>query len=128
MNIHQINSQQFVLSNLAKADVNISAENKSLSFNALTMFVASLGRCTYVILAHYAMRLDKPVRNIRIDMHWQQSGHKPAHINQIDMTIYWPELPKSRIKAIQRATRFCTVHNTISNCVKINTTVSTDQN
>ena len=103
-------------------DVEIVLENKMTRLSALAMFVTSLGRCTFAVLDHYALRMDVEIENIVTNMTWEFSTN-PTKFKVINMDIYWPELPEKRLKSVQRASHKCTIHTTISDCVEINTRV-----
>ena len=102
---------------------------KAPGFSALAMFVASLGRCTFAVIDHYALRMDIPIENIVTQFEWEFDTD-PTRFRKIDMNIYWPELPEKRIKSVERASHKCTISNTIKDCVNINVTVfnSTENN
>jgi uncharacterized OsmC-like protein len=103
-------------------DLEIVLENKMQRLSALAMFVTSLGRCTFAVLDHYALRMDVEIENIVTQMTWEFSTD-PAKFKVINMDIYWPELPEKRLKSVQRAAHKCTIHTTIKDCVEINTRV-----
>lgn len=103
-------------------DLDIVLENKMTRLSALAMFVASLGRCTFAVLDHYALRMDVEIENIVTNMTWTFSTD-PTRFKVINMDIYWPELPEKRVKSVQRAAHKCTIHTTIKDCVEINTRV-----
>lgn len=119
MKIHQIDHTQLVLSDLARDEIETSLEHPSLYLGAISLFVASLGRCTFAVLREYAMRLQVPVKPIQLDMYWTLSNEAPTKISTISVTVYWPELPENRVKAVERASKKCTVHHTIHECVEI---------
>jgi len=120
MNIHVITQESLQLSDLESDELNVELKNEALYFGAISMFVASLGRCTYAVLNSYAMRLDVPVDNITMQLKWEYS-QKPTRVSKIDMQISWPELPEKRLKSVERAAHLCTIHQTIHDCVEINT-------
>jgi len=103
-------------------DLEIVLENKMQRLSALAMFVTSLGRCTFAVLDHYALRMDVEIENIVTQMTWEFST-EPTKFKVINMDIYWPELPEKRLKSVQRAAHKCTIHTTIKDCVEINTRV-----
>ena len=103
-------------------DLEIVLENKMQRLSALAMFVTSLGRCTFAVLDHYALRMDVEIENIVTQMTWEFSTD-PTKFKVINMDIYWPELPEKRLKSVQRAAHKCTIHTTIKDCVEINTRV-----
>jgi uncharacterized OsmC-like protein len=103
-------------------DFEIVLENKMMRLSALAMFVTSLGRCTFAVLDHYALRMDVEIENIVTNMTWEFSTD-PTRFKVINMDIYWPELPEKRLKSVQRAAHKCTIHTTIHACVEINTRV-----
>jgi uncharacterized OsmC-like protein len=123
MDIHQLDHTQLLLSNLADDQLNTSLEHPSLYLGAISLFVASLGRCTFAVLREYAMRLEVPVKNIHMDMYWTLATGKTNKIESIELAIYWPEIPENRMKAVERASHKCTVHGTISDCVDIKTSL-----
>jgi len=95
---------------------------KSPRFSALAMFVASLGRCTFAVVDHYALRMDVPIENITTHLEWDFETD-PTRFKTINMNIYWPELPEKRIASVERASHKCAISNTIKNCVEINVKV-----
>ncbi|HIO92032.1 MAG TPA: OsmC family peroxiredoxin [Leucothrix mucor] len=100
-------------------DFEIVLENKMQKLSALAMFVTSLGRCTFAVLDHYALRMDVEIENIVTKLTWSFST-EPTRFKVIDMDIYWPELPEKRLKSVERAAHKCTIHTTIHDCVEIN--------
>ncbi len=95
---------------------------KAPRFSALAMFVASLGRCTFAVVDHYALRMDVPIENIVTHLEWDFDTY-PTRFKTINMNIYWPELPEKRVKSVERASHKCAISNTIRDCVKINVKV-----
>ncbi|MCK5727549.1 MAG: OsmC family protein [Thiotrichaceae bacterium] len=122
MNVHLVNQTEVLLSNMHEDGFEQSQENEALYYGAIAMWVTSLGRCTFAVLDHYALRLELEPDDITVTLQWE-FDHDPTTIKQIDMHIQWPELPENRLKAVQRASHKCTIHNTIKDCVKIVVTV-----
>ncbi len=91
-------------------------------FSALAMFIASLGRCTFAVIDHYALRMDVPIENIVTHLEWDYL-EDPTRFKTINMKIYWPEVPEKRLASVERASHKCAISNTIRDCVEINTTV-----
>ena len=91
-------------------------------FSALAMFIASLGRCTFAVIDHYALRMDVPIENIVTHLEWD-FDEDPTRFKTINMKIYWPEVPEKRLASVERASHKCAISNTIRDCVEINTTV-----
>lgn len=87
-------------------------------FSALAMFVASLGRCTFAVIDHYALRMDVPIENIITKLEWEFDS-EPTRFKTINMDIYWPEVPEKRIASVERASHKCAISNTIRDCVDI---------
>jgi len=87
-------------------------------FSALAMFVASLGRCTFAVIDHYALRMDVTIENIVTKLEWDFDS-EPTRFKTIKMDIYWPELPEKRMKSVERASHKCAISNTIRDCVDI---------
>ena len=87
-------------------------------FSALAMFVAALGRCTFAVIDHYALRMDVTIENIVTKLEWDYESD-PTRYKTIKMDIYWPELPEKRLKSVERASHKCAISNTIRNCVDI---------
>lgn len=122
MKIHLMNDKQIEVSEFHEDSFDISLDNEALYFGAMPMFVASLARCTFAVLENYAMRLDVESDLITMRLNWDYAS-QPTRISEIEMRIYWAELPASRLKAVQRAAHLCTIHNTISHCVQVETRV-----
>jgi len=87
-------------------------------FSALAMFVAALGRCTFAVIDHYALRMDVTIENIVTKLEWDYESD-PTRYKTIKMDIYWPELPEKRLKSVERASHKCAISNTIRDCVDI---------
>ncbi|HIO97055.1 MAG TPA: OsmC family peroxiredoxin [Leucothrix sp.] len=87
-------------------------------FSALAMFIASLGRCTFAVIDHYALRMDVPIENIVTHLEWE-FDEDPTRFKTIWMKIYWPEVPEKRLKSVERASHKCAISNTIRDCVDI---------
>ncbi len=122
MKIHIPGDKQLEMSQFEEEGLDITSKNPALYFSALAMFVASLGRCTYATLAVYGDRQDIDPENIRMNLSWSFAGN-PTRYEKIIMDIIWEELPESRLKAAQRVAHHCTIHNTIHECVEIETIV-----
>ncbi len=100
-------------------DINLG---KMPRFSALAMFVASLGRCTFAVIDHYALRMDVTIENIVAKLEWEFDSD-PTRFKTIKMEIYWPELPEKRLKSVERASHKCAISNTIRDCVDIQVNV-----
>jgi len=87
-------------------------------FSALAMFIASLGRCTFAVIDHYALRMDVPIENIVTKLEWEFDS-EPTRFKTIKMDIYWPEVPEKRLTSVERAAHKCAISNTIRDCVDI---------
>ncbi len=122
MNIHLQKPTQFTISDFEDDEFNITEESPALYFSALTMWVAALARCTNAVLEVYGHRFDADPETIKITMNWEYA-EKPTKFKNIVMDIHWPTLPEKRLKSVQRAAQHCTIHNTIHDCVEIETTV-----
>ena len=59
---------------------------------------------------------------MRVDLTWRYA-EKPHRIGHIDMKIHWPRVPESRIDAAMRAAAMCTLHNTLTHDVEIDTSI-----
>lgn len=93
-------------------DFEIESEDPSAQFSALQMFATSLALCTYSVLYGYGAQLHVASDGIAIRVRWRYV-EQPFRIGAIDMKIHWPDLPKSRLKAAERAAAMCTIHNTL---------------
>lgn len=126
MNIHIANATEVHLAHLGDEALIVSKENDAISYSAIAMWITALGRCTYAVLDHYALRLDLDSDEIKEVLTWGFS-HEPTTIKTINLTITWPSLPENRRKAVERAAHKCTIHNTIKTCVAINVQVITNK-
>lgn len=122
MKIHVYNKTDIRLSSFDEEGLDVTTETKALRFSALAMFVCSLGRCTFAVLDHYALRMDVPIENIVTRLTWEYS-EDPTTIEHVTMKIYWPELPEKRVKSVQKASHKCAIHQTIKDCVNIDVEV-----
>lgn len=118
MNIQVLGKTELRLSRFDEDGLEIILENKMPRYSALAMFVTSLGRCTFAVLDHYAMRMDVPIENIVTHLEWDYHTD-PTRIKDIKMDIYWPEVPDKRVASVERASHKCAISNTIRDCVDI---------
>ncbi len=123
MKIHLPKAHALELSAFDAEGFDISGANPALEFTALAMFVASLARCTFSVLAVYGERFDADPDTITMALSWEFDG-PPSRFSKIEMNIHWPSLPEKRLKAGQRVAHHCTIHNTIHDCVEVETRVS----
>ncbi|MEE9325925.1 MAG: OsmC family protein [Cocleimonas sp.] len=122
MKIKVIAQHELELSAFDEDGIEIILENKMQKLSALAMFVASLGRCTFAVLDHYALRMDVPIENITTKLAWNFLS-EPTRFKTITMDIYWPEIPEKRVASVERASHKCAISNTIRDCVEINVSV-----
>lgn len=118
MKITVVAQHELVLSSFDEDGMEIILENKMQRLSALAMFVASLGRCTFAVLDHYALRMDVPIENIVTTLEWDFLS-EPTRFKTITMNIYWPELPEKRVASVERASHKCAISNTIRDYVDI---------
>lgn len=118
MKIQVLGQTELKLSRFDEEGMDIILENKMPRFSALAMFVASLGRCTFAVLDHYALRMDVPIENIVTHLEWDFDSD-PTRFKTITMKIYWPEVPEKRVASVERASHKCAISNTIRDCVDI---------
>jgi len=121
MKIKVLGETELCLSNWEEDGLDIDL-GKLPRFSALAMFIASLGRCTFAVIDHYALRMDVPINNIVTHLEWEFDTD-PTRFKTIKMKIYWPEIPEKRIASVERASHKCTISTTIKECVNIETVV-----
>ena len=122
MKITVVGQNELELSSFDEDGIEIILENKMQRLSALAMFVASLGRCTFAVLDHYALRMDVPIENIVTHLEWDFLSD-PTRFKTITMKVYWPEVPEKRVASVERASHKCAISNTIKDCVEINVQV-----
>ncbi len=122
MIIQVLGKTELRLSRFDEEGFDIQLENKMTRLSALAMFVTALGRCTFAVLDHYALRMDVPIENIVTHLEWDYHSD-PTRFKTINMKIYWPELPEKRVASVERASHKCAISNTIKNCVEVNVSV-----
>ena len=122
MNIHVIGQTELRLSRFDEEGFEVILENNMHRLSALAMFVTALGRCTFAVLDHYALRLDVDVEKIVTHLRWDYHSD-PTRFKKINMDIYWPELPEKRVASVERASHKCAISNTIKDCVEIEVNV-----
>ncbi len=118
MKIQVIGQTELRLSRFDEEGFEVILENKMQRLSALAMFVTSLGRCTFAVLDHYALRMDVPIENIVTHLEWDYHS-EPTRFKEIRMDIYWPEVPEKRLASVERASHKCAISNTIRDCVDI---------
>lgn len=117
MKIQVLGQTELRLSKWEEDELDIDL-GKMPRFSALAMFVASLGRCTFAVIDHYALRMDVPIENIVTKLEWEFDSD-PTRFKTIKMDIYWPEVPEKRLASVERASHKCAISNTIGDCVNI---------
>lgn len=122
MQIDLRSDTSLTLSQFSQPDFQIQASSDDVHFSAIPMFATSLGLCTFAVIAEYARRFDADVTAIEVDVEWS-FAEDPFRINELDMTIRWPDLPEERLKAVERAASHCTIHNTLENPPEMRTRV-----
>jgi uncharacterized OsmC-like protein len=126
MNIQVVGQTELTLSRFDEEGFEVILENKMHRLSALAMFVTALGRCTFAVLDHYALRMDVEIENIVTHLTWEYDS-EPTRFKKINMTIYWPELPEKRVASVERASHKCAISNTIKDCVEIEVKVFNKQ-
>ncbi len=111
------------LSNLHEPELDI--DESEHHFSAMEMFASSLALCTMSVMAAYAERLEVGIENLTCRMRWTYA-EDPYRVSQIDMELVWPEVPESRLEAVKRAAKQCTIHNTLHHPPEIRTEVRLD--
>ena len=122
MIIQVLGQTEIRLSRFDEEGFDVQLENKMPRLSALAMFVTALGRCTFAVLDHYALRMDVPIENIVTHLEWDYHSD-PTRFKTINMKIYWPELPEKRVASVERASHKCAISNTIKDCVEVNVSV-----
>ena len=122
MIIQVLGKTELRLSRFDEEGFDVQLENKMPRLSALAMFVTALGRCTFAVLDHYALRMDVPIENIVTHLEWDYHSD-PTRFKTINMKIYWPELPEKRVASVERASHKCAISNTIKDCVEVNVSV-----
>ena len=122
MIIQVLGKTELRLSRFDEEGFDVQLENKMTRLSALAMFVTALGRCTFAVLDHYALRMDVPIENIVTHLEWDYHN-EPTRFKTINMEIYWPELPEKRVASVERASHKCAISNTIKNSVEVNVSV-----
>ncbi len=117
MKIEVLGQTELRLSNWEEDGIDIVL-GKLPRFSALAMFIASLGRCTFAVIDHYALRMDVEIENIVTHLEWE-FDEDPTRFKTIWMKIYWPEIPEKRLASVERAAHKCAISNTIRDCVDI---------
>ena len=126
MNIQVVGQTELILSRFDQEGFEVILENKMHRLSALAMFVSALGRCTFAVLDHYALRMDVDVENIVTHLTWEYDS-EPTRFKNINMAIYWPELPEKRVASVERASHKCAISNSIKDCVEIQVKVFNKQ-
>lgn len=122
MIIQVLGQTELRLSRFDEEGFDVQLENRMPRLSALAMFVTALGRCTFAVLDHYALRMDVPIENIVTHLEWDYHSD-PTRFKTINMKIYWPELPEKRVASVERASHKCAISNTIKDCVEVNVSV-----
>jgi uncharacterized OsmC-like protein len=112
------------VSHLHEPDQEIDVdEGVHAHYSAMQMFGVSLGLCTMSVLASYADQLEIGIQNMKARVKWDYV-EDPYRIGSIDMEVTWPEVPESRLRAVERAAGQCTIHNTLHHPPEMSTTVT----
>ncbi len=122
MKIDVLGQTELRLSHFDDDGLDIELANEELRYSAIAMFVSSIARCTFAVLDHYAMRMEISTENIVIHLTWSFIEN-PTCLKQIEMKIYWPEVPDSRLSSVERASHKCILSTTVKECIDIETHV-----
>ncbi|HXI14101.1 MAG TPA: OsmC family protein [Thermoanaerobaculia bacterium] len=89
----------------------IEAESYDQSFSPYHMIASGLASCTHSVLASWATHANLKAASLSIEVTWK-FVENPHRLGQIALTIVWPDLPKERWAAAERAAALCPVHHT----------------
>ncbi len=92
-------------------------------YGAVQLLAVSLGLCTASVLMGYGEQLGVSAHQLTVRLRWTLA-EKPRRVDALHMDIHWPELPESRLRAAERATAHCTIHNTLHHPPTLRTTVT----
>ncbi len=107
----------------ASPGLDIEPADPQAHFSALQMFATSLALCTYSVLAAYGEHIAVDAAGLRMRLRWSYA-EDPYRIGDIAMDIHWPNVPKSRVKAAERAAAQCTLHNTLLHPPAVHTRIA----
>lgn len=111
------------LAELAEPGMHVHGDADGEGFGPLQMFAASLVLCSASVLDAYARGvLETDVQRLSLRARWQYA-ERPHRVSRIDVTIRWPDVPESRLEAVERAVASCTVHGTLEHPPEIETRV-----
>jgi uncharacterized OsmC-like protein len=86
---------------------------------AVELLGASLAVCTACALETHARNVLKlPVTGLVVRVAWSES-ERPSRVSGFRLDVSWPELPESRLDAVKRVVRSCTVHRTLEQSPEI---------
>lgn len=122
MDVELRSDNELLLSNLHAAGLQVACVDDQLHFGGVHMMVASLGLCTFSLLATWGERFDTPATDVTVQLRWKYE-QKPYRVGHVDMDINWPGLPEERLDAAMRVAVMCTVHNTLMHEADVETMI-----
>ena len=97
------------------------------SFGPVQMLATSLALCTAAVVQTYAETAHLDVTGFIVDIRWSYAD-APYRVGHYEVALYLPPgVPTARHGAIMRATKACTVHNTLLHAPHIETVLHTLQ-
>jgi uncharacterized OsmC-like protein len=84
----------------------------SRTYSPFHMLGSALATCTFSVLYSWANAARLPVDNLVIRVEWE-FAENPHRVGELRMTYVWPELPKEREAAAQRAAELCAISATL---------------
>ncbi len=95
------------------------------NFGPLQMLATSLALCTVSVVLSYGETAGLDLTGFAVEVRWDYV-EEPYRVGRYDMTVHVPEgLPVARHRAIIRAAKTCTVHNTLTHSPVIDTRLAT---
>ncbi len=89
----------------------IEAPSYDRSYSPYHMLASGLATCTHSVLASWATHANLKSDGLAIEVAWN-FVEGPHRVGEMALTIIWPELPKERWAAAERAAALCPVHHT----------------
>ena len=87
--------------------------SEDIAISPYHLRAGSLASCVVLLIQPWAERSGIDAGPVVISVSWEHVGAGDNRVKQMDVDLYWPGLPDSREKVVQRLAEACPIHATL---------------